>query len=199
MQRKLRKKSLRCLKSEIMERTLFLIKPDGIERGLAGEIIKRIEDAGLKIIAMKMVKVDKNFAEEHYPDTESQLVGMGTKTLEAAKEAGAFEEIKEIFGTDDPKEVGMILRERLVKYIISAPVIAMVVEGENAIEKIREISGYTDPAKAEKGTIRGDFAEDSIMVSNREGRAVRNLVHASGSKEEAEKEVKLWFKSKEIY
>ena len=199
MRRKPRKKSLRCSESEIMGRTLFLIKPDGIERGLGGEIIKRIEDAGLKITAMKMIRVDKDFAEEHYPDTEAQIVGMGTKTLDAARKAGAFEEIKELFGSEDPREVGLILRERLVEYLISSPVIAMVIEGDDAVKKIREISGYTDPAKAKKGTIRGDFAEDSIMSSNREKRAVRNLIHAAGSEEEAEREIMLWFKPEEIY
>ena len=179
-----------------MERTLLLIKPDGIERGLEKEIIKRVEDAGLKITAVKTTRVDRKFVEKHYPDTKSQVIGMGAKTIKAAKEIGAFEEIKGIFGTEDPEKMGLILRKRLVDYLISAPVIAMVIEGEDAVEKIREISGYTDPAKAKKGTIRGDFAEDSIMRSNRERRAVRNLVHASGSKEEAEKEIKLWFKSK---
>lgn len=183
----------------MMEKTLLLIKPDGIKRGLVGEIVKRIEDSGLKITAMKMTRASRKFAERHYPKTNSQLVGMGAKTLKAAREVGALKEIKKIFGTGDPKKIGLVLRKRLVVYLVSAPVIAMVVEGKNAVKKIRKISGYTDPAKARKGTIRGDFGKDSIIKANRERRTTRNLVHAAGSKKEAKKEIRFWFKSKEIY
>jgi len=182
----------------MIEKTLILIKPDAIERGLTEEIIKRYEDAGLKIIAKKTVKVGRELAEKHYPDTESQIVGMGNKTLQAAKDAGRPENVKEIFGTEDTKEIGMTLRGWLIEFITSAPVIAMVFEGDDAIQKAREVSGFTDPSKAEKGTIRGDFGDDSIDKANNERRATENLVHAAGNKEEADRELGLWFKPEEL-
>ncbi len=182
-----------------MERTFFMIKPDGVKRRLVGEIIKRIENAGLRIVAMKMVKVSKKFAGRHYPKTESQIVGMGKKTIQASIQNGRFEEVKKIFGTENPRKIGLILRKWMIDFLISGPVVAMVVEGKNAIKKVREITGYTDPSKAKKGTIRGDLGRDSIVKANKERRAVRNLVHASGSKAEAEREIKLWFRKKEIF
>jgi len=182
----------------MIERTLILIKSDAIERGLAEEIIKRYTNAGLKIIAKKTVQVDRALGEEHYPDTESQVVGMGNKTLQAAKDVGKPENVKEIFGTENPKEIGMMLRQWLIEFIISAPVVAMVFEGDDAIQKAREVSGFTDPSKAQKGTIRGDLGDDSINKANSERRATKNLVHAAGNKEEAEREVSLWFKPEEL-
>jgi nucleoside-diphosphate kinase len=183
----------------MIEKTLFVIKPDGVKRKLVGEIIKRIENSGLRVAAMKIVKVDKKLAGKHYATTESQIVGMGKKTIKASMENEVYEEVKNIFGTENPRKMGLILRKWMIDFLISGPVVAMVVEGENAIKRIREISGYTDPSKAEKGTIRGDLSKDSIVNSNRERRATENLVHASGSKEEAEKEIRLWFNKKEIF
>jgi len=182
-----------------MEKTFFMVKPDGVKRRLIGEIIKRIENAGLRIIAMKMVKVSKKFAVKHYPKTESQIVGMGKKTIQASIQNRRFEEVKKIFGTENPRKIGLILRKWMIDFLISGPVVAMIVEGKNAIKKVREISGYTDPSKAKKGTIRGDLSRDSIVKANKERRAVRNLVHASGSKAEAEREIKLWFRKREIF
>jgi len=181
-----------------MERTLVLIKSDAIERGLTEEIIKRYISSGLRVVAKKTVDVDRDLAENHYLDTESQIVGMGNKTLQAAKEAGTLENIKKIFGTEDPKKIGLKLHEWMIELITSAPSIAMVLEGEEAVQKARRITGYTDPSKAEKGTIRGDFGNDSISRANEERRATKTLVHASGSKEEAEREIKLWFKPDEL-
>lgn len=181
-----------------MERTLILIKSDAIERNLTEEIIKRYEGVGLRVIAKKTVKADKELAAKHYPDSDSQIVGMGNKTLKAAKDAGKLDSVKEIFGTENPKEIGMILRERLIESITSSTVIAIVLEGENAIQKAREVTGFTDPSKAENGTIRSDFGDDSIYKANSERRATRNLVHASGNKEEAEREISLWFSPEEL-
>jgi len=182
-----------------MERTLVFFKKDAIERKLVGEIIATFEKAGLKIIAMKMIKVNRKLAEKQYPKTEEQIVGMGNKTLKAVRESGRYDEVKEIFKTEDARKIGLILRRWMIEYLLSSPTIAMILEGKNAVELVRKIVGYTDPIKAEKGTIRGDFAADSIAQANSEGRAVKNLVHASGSKEEAEREIKLWFQSKEIF
>jgi nucleoside-diphosphate kinase len=123
---------------------------------------------------------------------------MGNKTIEAAREAGKPESVMKLFGTEEPREIGMQLREWLVEFITSAPVDAYVLEGEDAIKLVRKITGFTDPARADKGTIRGDLGEDSIDRANSEKRATENLVHASGNPEEAEKEINLWFKTEEL-
>ena len=137
-----------------MERSLVLIKPDAMKRNLAGAIIARIEQRGLKTIGLKMLHMDEALAKRHY----------------------AVHEGKPFFND-------------LVKYIISTPIVAIVFEGENAIELIRKTMGATDPKKAEKGTIRADFGLD---IQN-------NAVHGSDSPENAIKEIKLFFKDKEIF
>lgn len=131
-----------------MERSLVLIKPDAVQRGLAGVIISRLEQKGLKIAAMKMLHIDKGLGERHY----------------------AIHKGKAFF--DD-----------LVDYITSSPVIAIVLEGKNAVETIRQMMGDTDPVKARSGTIRGDFGID----------IGRNLVHGSDSVENAAHEIGLFF------
>lgn len=171
------------------ERTLVVIKPDGVKRNLIGKIVSRFEDAGLKIVEMKMVKIDKKMAGKHYTASDAQVIGMGNKTLAAGGEKRA----KELFGTVDQRKIGMELRKWMIDFITSGPVVAMILEGENAIQKVRSVTGFTDPSKAEKGTIRGDFGTDSIVKANEERRATENLIHASGSKEEADREIKLWF------
>jgi nucleoside-diphosphate kinase len=182
-----------------VERTLVLVKPDGIERNLVGEIIRRYESQGLKIVAMKMVKVSRDFAEKHYQASDQQISGMGNKTLNAARDSNRMGEVKTIFGTEDPKKIGTLLREWLVKYLVSSPVIALVLEGDNAVEHVRKITGFTDPSKAEKGTLRGDLGKDAIIWANNERRATKNLVHASGNLDEAKVEVALWFKPEDIF
>ncbi len=177
----------------MIERTLVVIKPDGVKRDLENEITSRYERAGLKIVAKKSLQIDRKMAEKHYAATDEQIVGMGMKTLNASKENDKLDEMVKIFGTDDPKKIGTQLRGFMIDFITSGTVVAMVLEGENAIQKVRDITGFTDPAKADKGTIRGDFGQDSIVKANSEKRAVANLVHASGSREEAEREIKLWF------
>lgn len=179
----------------MIEKTLVLVKPDGVVRGLIGEIIKRFEQRGLKLVGLKMIKPTKELAEKHYPDSEQQISGMGAKTLQA----GDKETIRKLFKTEEPKEIGKVLRNWLVQFITSEPVVAMVVEGYKAISAVRKICGFTDPAKAELGTIRGDFGHTGIEGWNAKKSAVKNLVHASGSADEAENEIKLWFTEKEIY
>ena len=158
-----------------IERTLIIAKPDAMERNLAGEIISRFQKAGLRVAGLKMMQINRELAEQHYSSDDSQVVGMGNKTLQATGE----EKVLQIFGTIEPKEVGMKLREWLLSFIISKPVIVFVLEGENAIAEARKITGSTDPSKSEKGTVRGDLGDDSIAKANEEGRPVVNLVHAS--------------------
>jgi nucleoside-diphosphate kinase len=139
--------------SNLMERSLVLIKPDAMKRNVAGEIISRFEQRGLKIVGMKFLHMDKVLARRHY----------------------AVHEGKPFFNS-------------LVDYITSSPIVAIVFEGQNAIELIRKTMGATDPAKAEKGTIRADFGLD---IQN-------NAVHGSDSPENAVKEIALFFKKNEI-
>jgi nucleoside-diphosphate kinase len=176
----------------IMERTLVVIKPDAMKRKLTDKIISYYEKEGLRVVAKKEVHLHKEFAEKHYQATDEQVVGMGNKTIAASRESGLYEEMIEKFGTQEPRTIGMKLRGWLVDYITSLPVLAMVLEGEDAVKKARAITGFTDPSRAEKGTVRGDFGDDSIVVANREFRPVRNLVHCADS-EGAQRELALWF------
>jgi|SRR3989338_930659 len=180
------------------ERSLVVVKPDGVSRGLVGKIISRFERVGLKIVAAKFVKADQALAEKHYPgDRESFLRGMGEKTLDNYKKMGA-DPVK-LLGTDDTLEIGKMIRVWLIKYISSGPVTAIVLEGPHAVELVRKICGNTLPLLSAPGTIRGDLAYDSSYLANTAKRAIKNLVHASGSIEEAKYEIPLWFKSSEIF
>lgn len=180
-----------------MERTLIVIKTDGVLRSLIGEILSRFEKAGLKIIASKMVLVPKELAEKHYPaDREEWIKGLGNKTLENYKELEV--DAKKLLGTDDPKEIGDMVRTWLLEYITSGPVFATVLEGPHAVELARKIAGFTLPVTAAPGTIRGDFSFDSSYLANTGKRAIKNLLHASGTLGEAKYEIPLWFKDEEI-
>lgn len=181
-----------------MERTLVLFKPDALERGIVGEILSRFEKAGLKLVAAKMVRPHHELANSHYPnDREEFIKGMGHKTLESYKEEGHDPQTN--FGTDDPRTIGLQLQKWLVDFLVSGPVIAIVLEGPDAIKVVRDIAGHTIPVKAEKGTIRGDYSDDSAILANAEKRSIKNLVHASGDKEEAEFEINLWFTGSELH
>ncbi|MBI1862888.1 nucleoside-diphosphate kinase [Candidatus Microgenomates bacterium] len=180
-----------------MEQTLIVIKPDGVVRGLTGEIITRFEKAGLKMVAAKMLMVTKEHASKHYPaDREELWTGIGNKTLDNYK-ALELDAIK-LLGTDDPKKIGDIVRVWLLDYIASGPVYAAVFEGPHAVELIRKICGHTLPLLSAPGTIRGDYSFDSAYLANKGQRAIKNLIHASGTLEEAKYEIPLWFGPKEI-
>ena len=179
------------------EKTVVLIKPDGVKRGLTGEVIKRIESRGLKIIALKMIVASSEHVHRHYPQTEEWLRGMGEKTLDNYRQYGK-DVIQEI-GTDDTLEIGKMVSKWNVDFLISGPVIAMVVQGIHAIDMVRKIVGKTIPAQAEMGTIRGDFSVDSPTLANLGKRAIHNIVHASGDPSEAAHELEHWFSPEEIH
>lgn len=180
-----------------IERTLVLVKPDGVQRGLIGEVLLRLEKRGLKIIAIKMVKPTLEHIDEHYPKDEAWIERLGEKGFKVFLEYGI--DPKEQMGTADKKEAGKMVREWLVNYLTEAPVVAMVVEGVHAIDMIRKIAGNTLPNKAEIGTIRGDFSVDSPASANLEGRAIKNIIHASETPEESDHEIEHWFAPEEIY
>lgn len=148
----------------MIEATLILVKPDGVMRGLIGEIIKRFEQRGLKVAGLKMVRIDEDFSKQHYVE-----------------------------------HIGKKFYKGLEEFITSGPVVAFVVEGVDAIELVRKIVGQTEPKVAPPGTIRGDYAHVSAGHADEKGITIKNLVHASGNKEEAEREVNLWFSIEELH
>lgn len=181
-----------------MEQTLVVLKPDTVARGLIGEIVSRFEHVGLKIVAAKTLIVGKAHADKHYPDTRVEFIeGMGNKTLENYKKLGI--DVKKEFGHEDPHKIGLIIREWLVDMITAGPVFAMVLEGPHAVEIVRKIVGHTLPLMSAPGTIRGDYSFDSSYLANTNRRPIKNLIHASGTLEEAKYEIPLWFDEKEIH
>jgi nucleoside-diphosphate kinase len=174
------------------ERTLVIIKPDGIQRGLIGEIIQRYERVGLKLAATKMCVPTAEQVEKHYTLDPEWRLKTGLKSIKGYTDKGLTPP------TTDPLKVTEIVLKNLVKYLTSGPVVAMVWQGAHAVELVRKLTGGTEPRTSDVGTIRGDFVLDSYVMSDVDGRAVRNLVHASGSVKEAEDEIRHWFAQKEI-
>lgn len=180
-----------------LEKTYVMIKPDGVRKGLIGEIIRRFEQRGLKIVAIEMFQPTYDLINNHYPKNEEWITRLGTKTLTTYKKYG-YDTLKE-FGTDDPAKIGPEVRKWLMEYLTSSPVVKMVVQGIHAVDVVRKIAGDTMPYKADMGTIRGDFSIDSPVLANKEKRAVMNILHCSETPEEAEHEIKHWFKDSKPY
>lgn len=174
------------------ERTLVIVKPDGIQRALIGEIMQRYERLGLKLVALKMLVPTERMIEEHYLLDPNWKKNVGEKSIASYVKKG------EKPPSEDPIEVANVVVENLKKYMTSGPVIAMVWEGAHAVEVVRKVTGGTEPRTAGIGTIRGDFVLDSYQMADSDTRAIRNLIHASGSVPEAEKEIPHWFKPEEI-
>lgn len=176
------------------ERTLFMVKPDGVKRCLVGECVKRLERVGLKITAMKMVHPTRDQADRHYPNEEDDKEWFESVASKAKK---GYED-KGLEWKFDDMEYAREIKSFLVDYLSSGPVVAIVVEGPNAIEMVRKIAGATEPRQSLPGTLRGDFAIDSYKMANELKRPVKNIIHASSSKKDAEKEIKVWFKEEDI-
>ncbi len=174
------------------EKTLVLIKPDGVQRSLIGEIIKRYEQTGLKLVSLKLILPTEDLVETHYLVDSDWKIKTGKKSIEAYKTKGLEPP------SDDPEEIGNRVLDTLKKYLTSGPVIAMIWQGMNAVGIVRKITGGTEPLTSDVGTIRGDFTIDSYQVADIDKRVTRNLVHASASVDDAEKEINLWFKPEEI-
>ncbi len=179
------------------ERTFVMLKPDGVMRGLIGEIIKRFEQRGLKIVALKMLQPTREMVDEHYPKADSWIERLGEKTL------GTFNDynldVKEHLGSDDKRVLGDQVREWLLEYMTMGPVVCMIVEGVHACDMVRKLVGDTRPLMAAPGTIRGDFSVDAATAANTNKRSLFNLVHASENAEEASHEIDHWFAPEEIH
>jgi len=154
----------------MIERTLVLLKPDAVRRGLIGRILSRFEDAGYKIVGAKMVWVDKNICKEHYERIGKVISRRGKKVF-----------------------------NNLVKFMTIGPVLALCIEGVNAVENIRKMAGPTEPKSAMPGTIRGDFSHVSFSYADKKNKAIENVVHVSSSLDEARQEIALWFKPSELH
>lgn len=175
----------------MQERTLVVVKPDAYQRGLTGVILARCEQRGLVVEAMRVSRDEAGMIEDHYPRTPEWLSAVGNKTLADYAKLGISATSR--LGTDDPVEIGRMVRRWLTEFLLSGPVVPMVISGNRAIETVRKIVGHTLPVEAAPGTIRGDFSSDSPDIANEEQRPVKNLVHASGDPDEAAREIKLWF------
>ena len=178
------------------ERTLVLLKPDSVQRGLVGQILTRFENAGLKIVGLKIVKPPRDFIERHYPNTPEWIRGMGEKSLLNYKELGK-DPLKEV-GSDDPMAIGEMVKNWNIDYLSSGPIVAIALEGWHAIQVVRKLVGHTLPVSAAPGTIRGDFSTASSTIANALRHSIHNMIHASGNAEEAEYEIKHWFAADEL-
>lgn len=174
------------------EKTLVIIKPDGVQRSLIGEIIKRFERVGLKLVALNFTVPDPELVEKHY------LLDPNWKRIVGEKAIESYEEKGETPPSDDPEELGEKVLAGLKKYMSSGPVVVMCWQGAHAVELVRKLVGGTEPLSSDVGTIRGDFVLDSYKMSDTDGRSVRNLIHASGNIEEAAQELELWLTDDDI-
>jgi nucleoside-diphosphate kinase len=178
----------------MQEKTLVIIKPDGVQRSLIGEIIKRFELVGLKLVGLKMLIPTEQMATDHYYNVggEEWLEAVGAKARAAYEKKGQESPYK------TNRDNGVAVMEANAKYLSAGPVIAMIWQGGHAVELVRKIAGFTEPLTAAPGTIRGDFTLDSFAAADTDRRSIRNLIHASGKVEEAEKEIDMWFKPEEV-
>lgn len=173
------------------ERSLVLLKTDAVQRSLIGEIIKRFEQTGLKITAMKMVNATEVQLLDHYNKDDAWYEKKGVGIVADLKSQG-----REI--DKEPIEYGKDIIRTVVNYMQASPIVALVFEGNKAVSVVTKIVGTTEPSTSDVGTIRGDYTVDSFSHATFEDRAVRNLVHQSESPEEAEREIKIWFADEEL-
>lgn len=153
-----------------IQRTLILFKPDAVQRGIVGEILTRFERVGLKIVGTKMIFPDKDHYHKHYEKIGKMISRHGEKAFDLA-----------------------------LTFMTQGPVIAMVLEGVDAVDLVRKLVGITEPKNAAPGTIRGDFSHMSFGYAGQAGRGIPNLIHASGCMEEAAEEIAHWFNDGELY
>lgn len=173
-----------------MERTFVILKPDAVQRAILGEIITRFERAGLKIVGMKMMQPGMELLKEHYPDDLIPIVGNKTK-----KDWDEFG----VEYSETAEELGEMIVKATREFMQSSPVLAMVLEGGHAVEIVRKMVGTTGPKDSAPGTIRGDYAHLSLGRASMKKKGAANIIHASGSVDEAKKEIGMWFDEEEIF
>lgn len=175
-----------------VEKTFLMVKPDGLKRGLVGEIFSRLERIGLKLVSARMIQATKEQARDNYPGTKDWLTKMGEKTYN--NYSGNEKAILEDLGTVDKEKIGKKIHESLVNYLTDGPVIITVWEGNHAVDIVRRLIGKTDPVIADVGSVRGDYGLDTPQLAVKAGRIVfKTLVHCSDSVDEAKREIAHWF------
>ena len=179
------------------EKTFVMIKPDGVRKGLIGEVIKRFEQRDLKIVALEMFQPTHDQIDNHYPKNEEWITRLGSNTTSTYNKYG-FDLIAD-FGTDNPAKIGPEVRKWLITFMTTAPLVKMIVQGVHSVDIVRKVAGETMPYKATVGTIRGDFSMDSPAFANKDKRAIMNIVHCSETPEEATHEIKHWFGTSPVY
>lgn len=179
-----------------IERTLIILKPDAVKRGLVGVILETFENVGLKLMAAKMLKPDQAVIKNHYPGTKEWIIEMGKKTLASFAQAKA--DVKKTLLTDDPEKLGTFVYERLIKYWLEGPIVVLVWEGPQAVAVARKLRGHTIPLLSAAGTLHAAYSFDSSPLSASLNRVVKTFIHASGSADEAEREIKYWFEETEF-
>jgi len=173
------------------ERTFVAVKHDGVQRTLVGEVIKRIEQTGLKIVAMKMWVPDRERTEKHYGKDDAWCEKVGARNIENLQKQGKTPDKTAV-------EYGREILEALYSYFMLGPIVGMVVEGNHAVDLVKKLVGGTEPTTSDVGTIRGDYTIDSYATANTDGRAVRNLIHCSDQVSEAQREIEIWWKPEEL-
>ena len=174
------------------ERTLILMKPDVLQRQIVGEILSRFERKGFKMVAVKMVNATKAQVGEHYTADEQYLIETGEKAKKGAEMRG------QDVSSWNSLEWGKIIRERNIAYLTCGPILAVILEGPGVVTGVRKVLGSTSPADGDVGTIRADYSFDSYALADVVARSTRTMLHASDSPENAQREIKIWFKENEI-
>jgi len=173
------------------EKTFVILKPDAVQRGLMGEIIKRFESVGLKMVALKMIVATEQQCWDHYNKDEAWFLKKGANIIKNREDLGMPVEKEAL-------EYGKDIIRALVKFMTSGPIVPIIFEGNQAVGIVKKIVGGTEPLTSDVGTIRGDYTVDSYELSSYDDRAVRNLIHCSDQTAEAEREIKIWFNESEI-
>lgn len=174
------------------EKTLVIVKPDGVQRGLTGEIIRRFERVGLKLVGIKLMVPNKELIHSHYTTDDGWFEKVGQKSIKAYTDRGAIPPF------NDPAEMGRRILDRLTHFMSSGPVVAMVWQGAHAVAVVRKITGGMEAFTSDVGTIRSDYVLDSYEMADSQDRAIRNVIHASSSIDDAQSEISKWFKAEEI-
>lgn len=185
-----------AVREMMSERTLIILKPDATKRQLTGKILAEFEERGLKIVALKMLMATRERLHKHFPSSEEWMRGMAQKTLDEYAKSGVDPVAH--FGTKDPLEIGKKILESCFEFYLSGPLVAAVIEGVGAVVIVRKMIGNTLPALAKPGTIRFKFAFGDAKSANTVGSPTKNIIHASGNREEAATEIACWFQPEEV-
>lgn len=173
------------------QQTFVIIKPDGVQRSLVGDVISRFERAGLKIVAMKMSVPSIENLTKHYGKSDQWCIEKGQKIYDKITDGGKTPEKSAL-------EYGRGIVNALLGYMSASPVVMMVLEGNESVAVVRKLVGGTEPKTSDVGTIRGDYSTDSYNIANDDDRAVRNLIHCTEFPEESQGEIDIWFSDEEL-